>query len=440
MEISPESVIVSSAGIVCFVGGCGRLGLALAAWSAECGMSVTCADVNEVAVQSINERMFISPEPGVTDMVNKHIGTSLRCTTDIVSSVALSDVSFVIVPTPTAEDGSFSDKYVLDACKEIGEALKQQDFYHLVVIVSTVMPGTTSGVILETLEQVSGKKAGNHFGLVYSPEFIRQRNILQDFAHPSQILIGAIDSRSADMASRYYVRVTKSRAPHLYMSPTSAEVAKIGLNAALATKKAIANQLLWLCDDYAEAEIRDVIHSVGADPRIGDRFFRPGTATGGPCLPRDNVALSVAASRVGVRMPISTAVTYYNELQADMLASVVKKHTLKFGTVGLLGTTYKPGVPIMEGSPTIDLAMRLHDRGYSVYDYDKCAEAISWIQRADSIVELVQRASTIVVMTIDGEFQQLEGMNLEGKTVIDVWGFLDQSKLNCEYIRIGGAK
>ena len=416
---------------ICYVGGCGRLGLPLAAWSAHQGFRVFCLDVDEEAVEMVNNAESPNEEPLVEGLVADYAGKSLFATTEY-GAILESELSFVIVPTPSKEDGSFSLKYVLQACESIGTALRHRDDYHVVVIVSTVMPGDTGGYIRDALEEASGKKAGPHFGLCYSPEFVRQGSIVDDFANPDQILIGEFDERSGNVVGQYYDRVAENLPSFRRMSLVSAELAKIGLNAAVVTKMAVANNLAWTCHRYPGADAQDVLAAIGSDSRIGHKYFKAGTWPGGPCFPRDVRAL-VAAVGGGPGRAMSTAIDLFSAGQAIFLAQNVIQLAGGDGVVGILGLTYKPGVNIIEESQGLALA-RLIGSHVSVLTYDPAIETESDLEG------LVAASDLIVLMTCWPEFKQLEEMDMEGKIVLDMWGWLSPGKLNCEYIRFGKEK
>ena len=418
---------------ICYVGGCGRLGMALATWSAHKGFNVHVSDVNEAAVAAVNSGQFETIEPRVEAFVKEYAGQRLFATTDTEAAVAASEMSFIIVPTPSMEDGSFTVQYILEACKPIGAALARKDQYHVVVIASTVMPGHTGGVIREALEAASGRKAGEDFGLIYSPEFIRQGNIVYDFANPDQILIGQFDERSGTVAREYYEAILERETEWRAMSLVSAEIAKIGLNASVVTKLAIANQLAWICQSYPGASSKDVLESIGADARIGKKYLSAGPIWGGPCFPRDTRALVRAAEIAGATAPVAAAVDSFRDEQTENLASLVMDN-LDDNTVTILGLTYKPGVDIVEESAGGALKQALDSRGCRTFTYDPA------VTESHDLAAAVSASGTCVLMTPWPEFKEVENMDLSAKTIIDVWGFFDPEKLDCRrYLRVGEA-
>jgi UDPglucose 6-dehydrogenase len=367
-------------------------------------------------------------EPQVPELVHKYSGKSLFATTDTVDATKNSEMVLVIVPTPSHSNGAFSNEYVLDACSDIGRGLMQSDDYRVVVIVSTVMPGTTNGIVRDRLERVSGKRAGEDFGLVYSPEFIRQGSIVQDFACPDQILIGQLDNASGSAVERYYASIVINSPAFRHMSIVSAEIAKIGLNTALVSRMALANQIGWICSGYDGANAVDVMESIGSDSRIGRMMLGPGAVWGGPCLPRDARALLFAGESRHAPTAFIDALDHCRHEQTLRLAKFVSS-LADDGTVAILGLTYKVGVDITEESAGTMLADSL-SRIHEVWTHDPVARP------EPTLEQCVERARVVVITTPWPEFEKLESV-CEGKIVVDMWGMFDHGRLNCKYIRFG---
>ena len=414
---------------ICYIGGAGRLGLSSAVWSAEKGILTYAADINVEAIDKINSGISPIAEPLVEDLINKNLGTTFFATTNLEEGIQDSDLIFILVPTPSLPDGSFSIEYVLDACKVIGKVL---DGYAVIVVVSTVMPMHTAIHVKMQLEESSGKTCGKDFGLCYTPEFIRQGSIVHDFANPDYIIIGEFDGWAGSLVEDYYKITLSNNAPIKHMSLTSAEIAKIGLNSAVVTKLGIANQLAWLCQYYPNADARDVLSAIGTDSRIGSKYFGVGTWPAGPCFPRDNRALISAGEYVGLDLPITRATDDFALDQVYDLFMLITNNASP-NPIGILGITYKPGVDIIEESQGLLLAKRLEKLNLEIKLCDPGVES-------SSLEDVLYSCKTLVLMTPWEEFKALENMDLEGKLIIDCWDFLDEEKLNCTYIRLGRGK
>jgi UDPglucose 6-dehydrogenase len=421
---------------ITYVGGCGRLGLALSAWSAECGYEVYATDINREMVDAVNRGKVDTMEPMVSELVAKHTGKNLKASTDTPYCAARSEMIFVVVPTPSGRDGSFSIESVLKACGDVGDGLTVRGG-GIVVVVSTVNPGDMRHRIGPALQRATSVDAWERSSLYYSPEFIRQGSIVRDFANPDLILIGCTgDAENIGVSVallEYCDRIVERDSPIHVMSAPSAEIAKLGLNAALGTKMAMANQLGWLCHYTPGADAQDVADAIGADPRIGDKYFMPGLPPGGPCLPRDSAALAHACQERGLVQSLAESVDKYARTQYIQLAVLVAGLLPeRKGRVGVMGLTYKTGTDIVEESAGTQLLAELSDMGIVAKFYDPVARG------GYDLGRLVRTSDVLVITTPWPEFKVLEEMDLSGKVVLDCWGLLDESELNCDrYIRLG---
>jgi len=420
---------------ICYIGGAGRLGYPLAYWSAQCGFDVIIADTNEDAVEEINEGRY---EPYEKISSAPKFAGSIVATVDIIKAVSVCELVFVIVPTPSETSGAFNIEYVLDTCAEIGEAISQDDIYRTVVIVSTVNPGDTDSLIRAKIQKHAGKtkRVGVDFGLVYSPEFVRQGSIMDDFAHPDVLLLGSTHKKdSVHLVKSYYNVVTgHSVAPESvhYMSPISAEIAKITLNTALNAKMAVANQTAWLCHLMPGADAKDVLAAVGGDKRIGPQLLKPGTPPGGPCLPRDNRALASIChtKNVGGFLPVAAA--EFTEWQVSAICLVLggMMTTANKNKPCILGLTYKTGVDIYEESAGMRVFNAFADVPMECLSYDP------GIDGPGGLAGAIEGCDFLVIMTPWEEFKELQDMDLSGVVVFDMWRMFED--LDCEtYVPFG---
>jgi len=411
---------------VAFIGGAGRLGLAFALWSAECGHEIIISDVDEAALDNIRVGNVERLEPQLAELVATH-KDELILTTDNGMAAHLAELICIVVGTPSVLTGAFSSRHVLAAAQEIGRGL--YGTYKVVSVVSTVMPGETRRVG-RLLEQVSGLRLGVDFGLTHAPEFVRQGSIVADFSEPEFVVIGQVDERSGDIVARYFDRVTRN-APALHrMSLESAELAKTGLNAVVVAKMALANELAWLCQAVPGADARDVLEAIGSDHRVGRRYFGAGTWPGGPCFPRDTRALAAAGRRAGMELRIIEEVSHAAERELEGLADLCEALMVDYPRVGILGLTYKPGVSILEESQGQALYEVLaHLDNIDMHDPAVC----NW-----DLNDFVRANDLLVLMTCWDCYRSLQEMDLAGKCVLDMWGFLDSDRLSCErYVRFG---
>src|SRR5438876_2852131 len=286
--------------------GLGKLGSPMVACFAAKGHRVIGVDVNERFVRLINEGKPPVSEPGLEDLLKQANGR-LSATTDIAKAVAQTDVTFLIVPTPSESDGAFSLKYVLAAAKAVGQVLKHKTAYHLVVLTSTVMPGATGTQLLPALESASGKRCGTDFGLCYSPEFISLGSVIRDFLNPDFLLIGESDPHAGELLASVAKGVCDNQPPVARMSFANAELTKLALNTYVTTKISYANMLAQICERMEGGNIDAVTSALGLDSRIGPKYLKGSLGYGGPCFPRDNLALATLARALNVPGPLPEA-------------------------------------------------------------------------------------------------------------------------------------
>ncbi len=410
--------------------GLGKLGLPLAALQAK-NNNVVGVDTSVNTVNLVNSGFSPILEPGL-DKLLKHVVQlgNLRATTDM-SEIAGTDVSLVIVPTPSLKSGRFTSRHVLQAVADIGDAIRHQPNRHVVVICSTVMPGECDGPISITLEKHSDKTVGEDVGLVYSPEFIALGSVLKDMENPAVTLVGESDS----ISGATYARLVPHDAPIRYLSLYSAELAKIALNAYVTMKISFANTIGEICENTLDADGPAICEAIGLDPRVGSAYIRPGGPFGGPCFPRDNRAFAAVGKDVGIPMDLALATDRVNERQISRTIEHVKRQGRK--RVGILGFTYKPGTPIWEESFGLNLAKQLIFEGYDVAAYDPmfqtkpdgAPEEIVWC----SIPEpCLGNTTTTVLTSPDHEITKIfpEILSVEQRVssvVIDCWGVIPPS-------------
>lgn len=414
--------------------GLGKLGAPLVAVLADKGHTVTGADLNEQFVVAINERRAPVDEPGLQDCINR-AGDRLRATTDVGQATLESDVTFIIVPTPSTAGGVFTNKYVLAAVEEIGRALQRKTGYHLVVVTSTVMPGSTGGEIRETLERSSKRTLGDTLGLCYNPEFIALGSVIANTLRPDFVLIGESDARAGDLLEAIHHSMCENAPPVRRMNFVNAELCKISVNTFVTTKISYANMLAEICERLPGADVDVVSAAIGADSRIGTKYLRGATGYGGPCFPRDNVAFTALAQQVGAPADIAVATDRINRHQIERLSGIVMRQAAKPARIGILGLSYKPDTGVIEESQGVMLAKALLDAGYAVIAHDPMAgpavaAVLPTVTVADSGEACVAVADVVVLVTAWAEYRSLpvaafaraDGARI---AVVDCWRLLD---------------
>jgi UDPglucose 6-dehydrogenase len=418
--------------------GLGKLGAPLAAVLASRGFSVIGLDVNQTFVDALNAGKMPIVEPQLNELIAAN-RPRLSATMDANEAVQKSDASFVIVPTPSNKDtGFFSNSYVLKAMETLGKALRNKKGYHLVVITSTVMPGSTGGEIKDALEAASGRKVGPDLGLCYNPEFIALGSVVRDMLYPDSILIGQGDQKAGDMLQTIYLQMCEKKPPVQRMNWVSAELTKISVNTYVTTKISYANMLADICDRLPGADVDVVTKALGADTRIGAKYLKGAMGYGGPCFPRDNVAFAALARKLGAKADVAEATDQINNYQVERLTGLVAKFAKAGTRIALLGLSYKPHTPVVEESHSVKLAGALADKGYIVTVHDPLAQeaALNVLGEralgASSLESAVRDADLLIVATgwpqyreIDPAWAKRDGQKL---TILDLWRTLPAEK------------
>jgi UDPglucose 6-dehydrogenase len=415
--------------------GLGKLGAPLAAVLASRGHHVIGVDLNPEYVRLLASGKAPVEEPQLQHLIDKN-RARLKATTSYEDAVLGSDLTFVIVPTPSAKSGVFTNKYVVAAVQEVGKALRKKTGYHVVNITSTVMPGSTEGEIREALEKHSGRRVGEDVGLCYNPEFIALGSVVRDMLNPDFILLGESDSRAGDIVENVYLTSCDSNPPIRRTNLINAELAKISVNTYVTTRISYANMLAEICERLPGADVNVVTAAIGLDSRIGIKYLRGGIGYGGPCFPRDNIAFAALAHRIGARADLAEATHRLNRYQIDRLVAMVRSVLPAGGCVGVLGLSYKPDTCVIEESQGVALAARFLKDGHEVVVYDPKAmdparsvlggRAIA----AESAEACVRRADVVVITTPWPEFGRLSAeafVKAGRKTVaIDCWRVLPE--------------
>ena len=428
--------------------GLGKLGLPLAVCVASRGFQVVGADADPRKVEAVASGVPTIFEPGLAKLLQT-TGERFTSTHDTEAAVAASDVTFIVVPTPSEPNGGFSLQYVVPACESIGRALRTKEGFHLVVLTSTVMPGSTEDAVRSTLEQASGKRCGQDFGLCYSPEFIALGSVIHDFLNPDFLLIGESDPRSGEILETVYKGVCQNKPPIARMSFINAELAKLAVNTFVTTKITFANMLARFCEQLPGADVDVVTSAIGLDSRIGRMYLKGAIGYGGPCFPRDNAALTALGHQIGAPVLLAEATDAANREEVVRLADLVTGKLPHSGAVGILGLAYKPNTDVTEESQGLLLAQELVGRGVTTVVYDPAAldgvaETLNGRARiATSASECVEQSDVVVITTPWEEFRYIpiESLARQGtpRVLVDCWRILDPGEIESivDYVPLG---
>ena len=430
--------------------GLGKLGACSAACFAAKGFSVLGVDINKKPVDAINSGIAPVYEPRLQELISA-AKRRFKATQDYEMAIKESDITFLVVPTPSKEDGNFSDEYLRDALKHLSVALKNSNKkYHLFVITSTVTPGTTEEELIPLIESVSGKKINKDFGVCYNPEFIALGSVINDFLHPDMVLIGESDKPAGVMLEKVYKKVCENKPYLARMSIINAEITKISLNSFITLKISFANTLSNICENTRGADIDVITKALGADRRIAPYYLKGGLSFGGPCFPRDNKAFTVFAAKYGVDTKIAKATDEINQIQIERVVKIILSHmpTESRNAISILGLSYKPKTNVIEESPGVKIIenlLKIRKAEIIVYDplaMDNArAHFGDTIRYASSIKDCFVGSSLCVIATQDEQFKVIDESFIVKvpTTIIDCWRILDAGKFKdkTSYITLG---
>ncbi|MEM6392544.1 MAG: nucleotide sugar dehydrogenase [Planctomycetota bacterium] len=438
---------------VCFVG-LGKLGAPIAAATAAAGVEVVAVDRDAERVAAVNRGEAAVEEPGLDALMERvgRAGGRLRATTEVVEAVGGggAEMTFLIVPTPSGEDGGFVLDAVLAAVREVGKALRMSRRRHVVVVTSTVMPGSTAGPIREALESASGRVVGGDdgLGLCYSPEFIALGSVIRDYLTPDLVLIGESDAAAGDALEAFSRRVTLNAPPVRRMNLVNAELTKLTLNTFVTTKLTFANTVAAVCEGLPGADVDVVTGAIGLDSRVGSKCLKGATGYGGPCFPRDNRALAALGRSVGADVRLPGAVDAVNDGVVDRLVGMVEGVSSADAPVLVLGLSYKPGTGVVEQSQGLMVAERLAATGRRVVVHDPMGMdaaretlggAVGYAGDGRAAVEEVSGAGGAVVLATPWPEYAAVGSVMRGGVLVDAWRGVEVSGLaaGVGYVAVG---
>jgi GDP-mannose 6-dehydrogenase len=410
--------------------GLGYVGCVSAACLARLGHRVIGVDVNPQKIDLLNSGQSTIVEEEIGDLVRDAVRTGrLSATPSAVDAIQSSEISLICVGTPSHENGSLNLAYVEACCRSIGEGLEQKKSYHVVVIRSTMLPGSLRGVVLPILETSSGKKAGEDFGLCINPEFLREGSSVRDFHQPPYTVIGSLDDRAARMLGQMYKSID---APLVQVSPEMAEMIKYASNSYHAVKICFANEMGRLCK-AAGVDGHQLMDLFCRDDKlnISKAYFRPGFAFGGSCLPKDVRAITYFGRAADVDAPLLNSLLASNQAQLQSALRLIERGGRR--NVGLIGLAFKPGTDDLRESPLVLLAEYLMGRGFPIriYDADVHISNIFGANRqyieteiphieklmVPTLSDLIEFAQVLVVGHKNAELQSFP---LQGKEVIEL--------------------
>jgi GDP-mannose 6-dehydrogenase len=412
--------------------GLGYVGAVSAACLARDGHEVIGVDPERTKVELINAGRTPIIEKDIGPIIAEQVAAGkLRATAELFHAVRHTDLSLVCVGTPSQPNGGIDLRYVQRVCEQIGRTLATHQGAPVIVMRSTMLPGTMRDVVIPTLEKFSGKRAGEEFGVCINPEFLREGTAVHDYYHPPKTVIGELSRASGDLLASLYAAMP---GPMLRTDIETAEMVKYADNAWHALKVGFGNEIGNLCKGVG-IDAHKVMDIFCQDRKLNlsPYYLRPGFAFGGSCLPKDVRALLYRAKQLDLALPILSAILPSNQLQIERgLQAVVEKGGRK---VGILGFSFKAGTDDLRESPMVELAERLIGKGYElrVYDRNVSLAAVHGANRdyilnkiphisrlmVPTVEEVLAHSQTIVIGNASPEFADVPRRVGEHQTVID---------------------
>jgi GDP-mannose 6-dehydrogenase len=412
--------------------GLGYVGAVSSGCLARDGHEVIGVDSDSLKVDLINGGKAPIVEPGLAEIIEEQIAAGrLSATTEVAAAIQHSDLSLVCVGTPSLKNGGIELQYVRRVCEQIGTALREHQGAPVVVMRSTLLPGTMQEVVIPTLEERSGKRAGVEFGVCVNPEFLREGTAVHDYYHPPKTVIGEMNRASGDLLANLYSSMPGTL---LRTDIETAEMVKYADNAWHALKVGFANEIGNVCKalDIDAHRVMDIFCQ-DTKLNLSPYYLKPGFAFGGSCLPKDLRALLYKAKTLDISLPILSAILPSNEQQIERgVRTVIEKGSRK---VGILGFSFKAGTDDLRESPVVELTERLIGKGFDLRVYDSNVRLASihganrnyilnhipHISRlmVQTVEEILEHARTIVIGNAAPEFKEIPKRLVDGQTLID---------------------
>ncbi|MEM0171547.1 MAG: nucleotide sugar dehydrogenase [Thermoproteota archaeon] len=397
--------------------GLGYVGLSTAVCFSIKNINVIGYDVDKSKIEKLSMGIPTIYEEGLEELLKVSIkNEKIKFTSDPKEAIAKSDITFITVGTPSKEDKSIDLSYVESAATQIGEALREKKSWHLIVVKSTVLPGTTEGLVLKTIERVSGKKCGTDFGICMNPEFLKEGSAIKDTLNPERIIIGEYDKKSGDYLEEFFRQFYDNILPPiLRTSPINAELIKYANNAFLAMKISFINMIANLCQVLPKADVEDIARGIGYDKRVGSLFLKAGIGWGGSCFPKDLAALRSFSRSLNLDLPLLDATMIVNEYQPINAINLVERKlgNLKDKVIAVLGLAFKAGTDDIRESVAIKLVEELIRKGAKVKVYDPVAmknasmKLGNKVYYAEDSLDCIKNADCAIVATEWEEFKRI---------------------------------
>ena len=426
--------------------GLGFVGLTLSSVLASKGFTTLGIDLDKEKCSKIVKGIPTFFEPELKKTLKKALKKNLLIT-DKVSSINNCDFIFITVGTPQKKNGEIDLSFIKTVVKNVGKIIPKNKKKPIILIKSTVIPGTMKDVILPILEKNSKKKAGKDFGLISNPEFLQESKAIHDTIKPHAIVLGGYRTQFMSKTRKFFSRFNPNT-PIIITNHQTAEMIKYANNSFLATKISFINQLASICQEIPDTNIDDVADAIGLDSRIGNQFLDAGPGYGGSCLPKDMKAIINLSSKVGVKPTMLNAVEKTNKQQINNIIKLMKQNIgkIKGKKVTVLGVAFKPNTDDIRDSMSIELIHRLIKSGAVVKIHDPKALDNARkifhdnITYTDSIPSALKDSQCAIIMTKWKEYERINNKTtkyMKKKFLIDTRRILSDKNLRLKYYGLG---
>ncbi|MBE9593844.1 MAG: UDP-glucose/GDP-mannose dehydrogenase family protein [Proteobacteria bacterium] len=430
--------------------GLGYVGGVTAACLAKGSHNVIGVDVKGEKVEMINQGKAPFYEKDLDNLISQAVEENrLKATKDVKEAVENSEISLICVGTPSNPDGSLNLDYVKKVCEDIGTALKYKNEFHVVVIRSTILPGSTENVLIPILEKASEKKSSGDFGVCVNPEFMREGQAIYDFFNPERIVIGETDKRSGDHVAQIYNDI---HATVIRTDIKTAEMVKYVDNTFHAIKVTFANEIGSVCKRLG-IDAHEIMNIFCMDKKLNlsPYYFKPGFAFGGSCLTKDLSALLSKAGELKLSCPLLEAIIPSNQEHIDKVVELIISQNKR--RIGVFGLSFKSGTSDTRESPVILAINRLYEKGYaklfekgyeiSVFDPNLDKSDMENLPSnivpllSPSLEEVVEKSEVLVIANNDKDFKRIPSLMREGQVLIDLVKVIEADEVkDGEYIGV----
>lgn len=421
--------------------GLGKLGISYCATLIKTGAKIYGYDIDEVRARAIADGTVQIEEPNVSEKIRTAKPGQFNVVYDPQTAIDNSDITIIVVPTPSTNLHKFSSDYVIQSIEVILSSLKGKQGRHTIVIVSTLFPGSSDAEIIPLIHEAMNDASNLQIDYVYSPSFIAQGEIVKGIEFPEFVLIGSHSFESTMLIKTMHQQLVPPETPILVMSPLEVEITKLASNVQDTMRVAFANSLLAVCEELPEANVDNITHALGL--RIRKKFMTAASPFGGPCWPRDNLAFSVFMEELNVPSHIPLAIDLANSAHGDYLTRKIVSLADHAQSISILGLAYKAGTSMVDESFSLSLLESLLKLKKKVICWDPMQKGQNLPPELASTVSnnvtSALEADLIILALPLAELKTMDWKHSSKSTVVDIWGVLSEKdrKSIAKYVPLG---